>query len=316
MGNVLVVVEQLNGQTADITFELLGKGRELAAALGGELHALVIGGTSDGLGLADTVWLAGNGAFAHYTPEGHKAALVAAIQAHAPQVTLVGNTTMGMDLAAGASAASGLPLVAYCSGLRVEAGRLIATSQIYGGKVLAEVTPGESACIVTVLAGAFPADAGRSDKTLAGTAMAAPAARARMRFVKLIEPEAADIDITRSDIVVSVGRGIQNADNIELAESLADALGGVLAASRPVTDAGWLPKSRQVGKSGLRVKPKLYLALGISGAPEHLEGMKDAGLIIAINQDAGAPIFDVAHYGVAGDLFEIVPALTEKIKDA
>ena len=316
MGNVLVVVEQLNGKTADITFELLGKGRELATALGSELHALVIGGKAEGLGLSDCVWVAGDGVYTHYTPESHKAALVAAIQAHSPQVTLVGNTTMGMDLAAGASAATGLPLIAYCSGLRVEAGRLIATSQIYGGKVLVEVTPGESACIVTVLAGAFPADAGRSDRTIAGTAMAAPAASARMRFVKLIEPEAADVDITRSDIVVSVGRGIQSADNIELAESLADALGGVLAASRPVTDAGWLPKSRQVGKSGLRVKPKLYLALGISGAPEHLEGMKDAGLIIAINQDAGAPIFDVAHYGVAGDLFEIVPALTDKIKDA
>ncbi len=316
MGNVLVVVEHLNGKTADISFELLGKGRELAAALGGQLHALVIGGSADGLGQADHVWLAGNGAHAQYTPESHEAALVAAIEAHSPQVTLVGNTTMGMDLAAGASAATGLPLVAYCSGLRVEGSRLIATSQIYGGKVLAEVTPGDGACIVTVLAGAFPAEAGRSERAPVSAPTAAPAGEGRVRFKKLIEPEAADVDITRSDIVVSVGRGIQSADNIELAESLADALGGVLAASRPVTDAGWLPKSRQVGKSGLRVKPKLYLALGISGAPEHLEGMKDSALIIAVNQDAGAPIFDVAHYGVAGDLFEIVPALTDKIKDA
>ena len=134
--------------------------------------------------------------------------------------------------------------------------------------------------------------------------------------MKLIEPETAEVDITKSDIVVSIGRGIQSADNIELVDELANALGGVLAASRPITDAGWLPKSRQVGKSGLRVKPKLYLALGISGAPEHLEGMKDSDLIIAINRDASAPIFDVAHYGVAGDLFEIVPVLTEKIKDA
>jgi electron transfer flavoprotein alpha subunit len=316
MGNVLVLVEQLNGKTADITFELLGKGRELAAALGGELHALVIGGNAEGLGLADSVGLAGDDAYAHYTPESHKAALVAAIQTRSPQVTLVGNTTMGMDLAAGASAATGLPLVAYCSSLRIEEGRLIATSQIYGGKVLAEVTPGEHACIVTVLSGAFPADAGRSERSPTAVTTTVPAVDRRVRFMRLIEPEAADVDITRSDIVVSVGRGIQSADNIELAESLADALGGVLAASRPVTDAGWLPKSRQVGKSGLRVKPKLYLALGISGAPEHLEGMKDSGLIIAINQDAGAPIFDVAHYGVVGDLFEIVPALTDKIKDA
>ena len=141
MGNVLVVVEQLNGKTADITFEMLGKGRGLASALGGELHALVIGGSADGLGLADKVFVMDDGALANYTPASHKAALVNALQSLAPQATLVGNTTMGMDLAAGASAATGLPLIAYCNNLRVEDGKVIATSQIYGGKVLADVTP-------------------------------------------------------------------------------------------------------------------------------------------------------------------------------
>ncbi|MBI3732610.1 MAG: electron transfer flavoprotein subunit alpha/FixB family protein [Chloroflexi bacterium] len=314
MGNVLVVVEQLNGKTGEITFEMLGKGRELASALGGELHALVIGGQADELGIADKVWVMGDGALAHYTSANHKAALVAAISAISPRVTLIGNTSIGMDLAAGASAATGIPLIAYCNALRVEGGQVVGTSQIYGGKVLAEVAPEDGACIVSVLAGAFPASAGRSDKTPVLETLAPPALDNRVRFVRLIEPEAADVDITKAAVVVSVGRGIQSADNIELADGLADALGGVVGASRPVTDAGWLPKSRQVGKSGLRVKPKLYLALGISGAPEHLEGMKDSGLIIAINQDASAPIFDVAHYGVVGDLFEIVPALTEKIK--
>jgi electron transfer flavoprotein alpha subunit len=315
MSNVLVIVEQLNGKTADITFEMLGKGCELASALGSELHALVIGGNADGLGLADKVWVMNDGALAHYSPTSHKAALVAALKAQSPQVTLIGNTTRGMDLAAGASAALGLPLIAYCNNVRVEDDKLIATSQIYGGKVTADVTPIGDACIITVLSGAFSADAGRSDKAPNVERIAAPTPDKRVRFVKLIESEAADVDITKSEIVVSVGRGIQSAGNIEVAQELADALGGVLAASRPITDAGWLPKSRQVGKSGLKVKPKLYLALGISGAPEHLEGMKDAGLIIAINQDASAPIFDAAHYGVVGDLFELVPALTEQVNE-
>ncbi|MBI4786388.1 MAG: electron transfer flavoprotein subunit alpha/FixB family protein, partial [Chloroflexi bacterium] len=134
------------------------------------------------------------------------------------------------------------------------------------------------------------------------------------QFKQLIEPEAADVDITKQDILVSVGRGIQSADNLELVEELANALGGAVSASRPIVDNGWLPKARQVGKSGSTVKPKLYFAVGISGAPEHLEGMRDAPLIIAINSDPNAPIFDVAHYGIAADLFDVVPALTEKIK--
>jgi electron transfer flavoprotein alpha subunit len=135
-----------------------------------------------------------------------------------------------------------------------------------------------------------------------------------VRFKQLIEPEVADVDITKQDILVSVGRGIQSADNLELVEELARALGGALASSRPIVDNHWLPKSRQVGKSGSTVKPKLYFAVGISGAPEHLEGMRDAGLIIAINTDPKAPIFNVAHYGITADLFDVVPALTEKIK--
>ncbi|HBY92861.1 MAG TPA: electron transfer flavoprotein subunit alpha/FixB family protein, partial [Chloroflexi bacterium] len=159
----------------------------------------------------------------------------------------------------------------------------------------------------------FPAAAGRTGAAPAVEAMAPPVALTglRTRFKRLIEPEAGDVDITRADIIVAVGRGIQSQDNIELAEELAEALGGVVAASRPVTDAGWLPRTRQVGKSGLKVKPKLYLALGISGAPEHLEGMKEGDLIIAVNTDPNAPIFNVAHYGVVADLFDVTEALVE-----
>ena len=133
----------------------------------------------------------------------------------------------------------------------------------------------------------------------------------KTRFVEMIMPAAGDIDITAQDKLVSIGRGIGSQDNVELAQELAEALGAAVSASRPITDSGWLPKTRQVGKSGATVKPKLYLMLGISGAPEHLEGMKDAELIIAVNTDANAPIFDVAHYGTTCDLFEVAEAMLE-----
>jgi electron transfer flavoprotein alpha subunit len=136
----------------------------------------------------------------------------------------------------------------------------------------------------------------------------------KVGFVKWIEPAGGDVDITQQAILVSIGRGIGGAENIELAEELAAALGGAVSASRPVTDAGWLPKTRQVGKSGLTVKPKVYLALGISGAPEHLEGMRNSELIIAINTDPKAPIFDVAHYGATCDMLDLMPALTEAVR--
>jgi electron transfer flavoprotein alpha subunit len=144
--------------------------------------------------------------------------------------------------------------------------------------------------------------------------VAAAASPGRMAFRGMIRPEAGGVDITKQEILVSVGRGIESQENIELVEELAEALGATVSASRPIIDSGWMPKVRQVGKSGLTVKPKLYLAVGISGAPEHLQGMKDAELIVAINTDPNAPIFDVADYGVCADLFDVVPALTECAK--
>jgi len=168
--------------------------------------------------------------------------------------------------------------------------------------------------ILGLLPGARAAEKGRSDQKpqIEDVQVTLPDTL-RVQFKKYLEPEAGDVDITKQDVLVSVGRGIQTQDNIALAEELAQALGGAVSGSRPVIDQGWLPLSRQVGKSGAAVKPKLYLALGISGAPEHVEGMRGAEVIIAINTDAHAPIFNVAHYGVVGDLFDIVPPLTEEI---
>jgi electron transfer flavoprotein alpha subunit len=188
---------------------------------------------------------------------------------------------------------------------------LVVNSQVYGGKMIAEVAPEGDLAIVACVAGAFSADAGRGSTP--ATSMPSPISleELKVKFVEAIKPAGGDVDITAQDKLVSIGRGIGGKENIELAEELAEKLGAVVSASRPVVDAGWLPRTRQVGKSGLKVKPKLYLMLGISGAPEHLEGMKSAELIIAVNTDNKAPIFNVAHYGSTMDLFEVAEAMLE-----
>jgi electron transfer flavoprotein alpha subunit len=314
--DVLVITEHREGKVAEISYEMVGKATELAAALGGQSVALVLGSGAAGLAgtfASDTTLYVDDPALAEFNPEAYGRVVAALVAERAPKVTLVGNTSMGMDLAAWLSAKSGRPCVAYVNGLAVEDGSLIATSQIYGGKMMAESTPDGDGAIASILAGAFPANPGRGSTAAQQISSPVPLSDLKTRFVKFIKPEAGDIDITGQDKLVAVGRGIGSADNIELAQELAEALEAVVVASRPVTDAGWLPKTRQVGKSGATVKPKLYLMLGISGAPEHLEGMKDAELIIAVNTDPNAPIFDVAHYGATCDLFEVAEAMLEQL---
>lgn len=316
--DVFVIVEHLEGKLNEVTFEMLGKTRAIAPALGGHAVAVLLGhdmtALAEQLGAADQVLVVDDAALEHFIPEQAGQIIKALLQREQPALTLVANTSMGMDLAAALSAALDWPLIAYCSDVQVEDSRIVATSQIYGGKIAVEATSESNHTIVSVLAGAFPAAEGHGDKSPSIQIVSGIAAGAgRTRFKGLTVPEAGDVDITRESLLVSVGRGIGSKDNIELVEELASALGAALSASRPIIDSGWLPKQRQVGKSGLTVKPKLYLAVGISGAPEHLQGMKDAELIIAINSDPGAPIFEVAHYGVVGDLFDIVPALSEQL---
>ena len=318
--DVFVVAEYLEGKLSDVTFEMLGKARSLADALGGRAVAALLGhdisALAAQLGAADLVLTVDDAAFAAFNPEQAVQGLKALLSQEQPTLTMIANTSMGMDLAAALSAALDWPLIAYCSDVRVERSKVVATSQIYGGKIAVEAESQGPRTIVSVLAGVFPALEGQSDK--APTIQSVPAAVAeagRVRFKGLTVPEAGDVDITREALLVSVGRGIGSKDNIEMVEELAEALGAALSASRPIIDSGWLPKQRQVGKSGLTVKPKLYLAVGISGAPEHLQGMKDAELIIAVNSDAGAPIFEVADYGIVGDLFDLVPALAERLTE-
>jgi len=315
--DVLVLAEHLSGKLADITFELAGMAKHLAAALGGKAIAVLLGSGARALAEsigADAALYVDDPALAEFNPEAYSRVLTALIKERAPRLVMLGNTSMGMDVGAGLSITTGLPLVAYVNRLAADGGTLVATSQIYGGKIQAEAVPDGEACLVSCLAGAFPAEAGRGSAPVEQIASPVPLGDLQVKFVRLIQPEGGDVDITQQQVLVSIGRGIGGPENVELAHELADALGGAVSASRPITDAGWLPKTRQVGKSGLTVKPKLYLALGISGAPEHLEGMRGAETIIAVNTDPKAPIIDVAHYGATCDMLDLLPALTEKVK--
>ncbi len=314
MGDILVVAEHLEGELADVTFEMLACGKALAGQTGGACTALLVGGSTTmtgQLGAADgVIAVVADGAF---NPESHLAALEAVVASQHPQAVLVASTAMGMDLAAALSVKAGLPLAAYCTKVAAEGGKITATSQLYGGKMNATTDLGEGPCVISIIPGAYPADEGRKEGEPAVESADMPETAGKVRFKRMILPEAGDVDITAHEVLVAVGRGIGKKEDIEVAEELAKALNAAVAASRPIIDAGWLPKSRQVGKSGMKVKPKVYLALGISGAPEHIEGMKSASTIIAVNTDKNAPIFEVAHYGLVGDLFDVCEEIVDEL---
>ncbi|NUQ36620.1 MAG: electron transfer flavoprotein subunit alpha/FixB family protein [Caldilineales bacterium] len=314
--DILVIAEHLDGRIADISFEMVGKARELAAALGGQVIVLALGSglqaQAGGFASHTTLYL-DDPLLAHYNPQAYQQVIAALAAAHSPRLIMLGYTSIGMDVAAWLSVKTGRPCIAYVNDIAVEQDAIVTRSQLYGGKMSAESATRADSLIVTLMAGAFAADAGRGATPIQPIAAPVPLAGLRTRFTGLLKPEAGDVDITTQEKLVAVGRGVGGEDGVALATELAEALGAVVAASRPVTDAGWLPKTRQVGKSGLTVRPKLYLMLGISGAPEHLEGMKDAELIIAINSDENAPIFNVAHYGATQDLFEVAEALLEAL---
>jgi electron transfer flavoprotein alpha subunit len=312
--DILVLADHLRGQLSDTTLELVGKAKELAGATGGQAVVALLG-AADAAGQlsgADTVLTVDHPALTDYIPEAWEKTLFHLVNERQPRLVLIANTTIGMDLGAGLSAACGAPLVAYTVRLEADGSDIVATAQVYGGKLLAEVALSGDRGICTVVAGSFPAAGGGGSPAVEAVPPPAGLDDLKTSFLTMVEPEGGDVDITAAEILVSVGRGIGSQDNLEEVQELADALGAPLSASRPITDAGWLPKTRQVGKSGLKVKPKVYITFGISGAPEHLEGMRDAELIIACNTDEAAPIFDVAHYGTTVDLFDLVPALADK----
>lgn len=318
-GSIWVVAEKWRGQLTDITFEALALGREVAGALNVPLEAILLGQEGSSLagelGCADKVIQADHPGLDDPVPELHAQALVALAGERRPAAIIIPLTNTTMGVATLLAARLNVPGVNFVVDLRVSDGALEARCVLYGGKIEATVRSSAQPAVFGLWPGARPADAGRSASAcpVEQVSIALPEDTGVL-LKRYIEPEAGEVDLTRQDVLVAVGRGIQSQDNLELAEELAASLGGAVCGSRPVVDQGWLPLSRQIGKSGLTVKPKLYIAAGISGAPEHVEGMKDSALIVAVNTDPQAPIFNVAHYGVVADALDLLPALTEAVR--
>jgi len=314
--DIYVIIEHLQGNILDISYVMLAAAKELSVTTGGNVTAVLLGENCKELSSdlnADTVLYIEHKSLAHFTSDAYQNALTDLIEKENPRVVMFGNTSIGSDIAGVISARLGLPLINSCK--KFENGKYI--SQICGGKINVEGDLPEPTALITLLPGGYKLENGKTDKPPEITQHDPPSIdNLRIKFLEYIEPDTSDVDISNEKILVSVGRGIQTEDNIELIEELAQALGGTVCASRPVVDQGWLPSSRMVGKSGKSVKPKIYLAIGISGAPEHVEGITESDTIIAINTDPTAPIFEIADYGSEIDLFDFVEVLTEMIKEA
>jgi len=325
---ILVIAEQREGKLNRVSWETLTAAQAIAAATGWTVEAAVFGSGVGSIAqeiaskkLAK-VYAIESPKLANYTPDGVVAGLKDFIQQKQPKLVLMPHTYQVRDFAPQLATALGRTLISDSVGFSVnkDGGKLLFTRQMFQGKFAADVA---FACdpphFVTFQSGAF-----RGDKAEAGPSPA-PVETVNAQIADSVirnQPEAPfkeakqAVDLTQAEIIVSVGRGIKEQKNIELAKALADALGGEIAASRPICDSGWLPMDRQIGSSGQTVAPKVYLAVGISGAIQHIVGMKGARTIIAINKDAEAPIFEIADYGIVGNLFDIVPALTEEVKKA
>jgi electron transfer flavoprotein alpha subunit len=323
MAEIFVLVEHRKGEIRDITFEMLTKGKEIAGKLNAELCAVLLG--KDVAAFADKlkkyakkVLVVEDEKLRNFNAEAYQKVLSHLIKERKPSLVLIGHTSFGMDLAPALSVELGLPLATDCIGIELDGGKIAAIRQVYGGKVNARVLLKGAQGILTIRSAAFQAaELGPTPTSGEVVSVKSPLTEdiKYKKFVEYIEAAAGAVDISQASVLVSIGRGIGDAENIPIAEELAKTLGGVVACSRPVVDKKWMPKERQVGTSGKVVKPKVYIALGISGAFQHLAGMSASETIIAVNKDAKAPIFTAAHYGVVGDLFKVVPALTEKIKE-
>src|SRR5436190_19296197 len=262
----------------------------------------------------EKVIVAKNEKLGTYTPDGYADAWEQVIKATNPQYVVMAHTYQVRDFAPKVAARFARELVGDCIRYRSEGGKLVLTRRIFLGKLDADVSlQGDAPYFVTFQSGAFRGDNAEKGSAAVET-MDVNVGDVRMTPEAPFQEAKASVDLTKSEVIVAVGRGIKSQENIALAQQLADALGADVAASRPICDADWLPIDRQIGSSGQTVAPKLYVALGISGAIQHLVGMKNSGTIVAINKDPEAPIFDIADYGIVGDLFEAVPVLTEEIK--
>lgn len=315
MSCVLVIAEHRQGSLRPCTLEALGAARGLQADVVTALLADAPGQLPAALQRrTPRLRLVAHPLLADYDPETYLPPLAELIAELAPRLILLPHTSQGMDLAPALAGRARLPLVTDCTALADDGAALRVQRRICAGKVIEELSLKPAPAIVaTVQVGAFGAAADDIETATEERTPETIAPRHACRILGTLAATTEDVDIAAAEVLVSVGRGIGSKENVALAEQLAAALGATLSCSRPVADAGWLPKSRQVGTSGKTVRPKIYLALGISGAFQHLAGMKDAGTIIAVNRDPAAPIFQAAHYGVVADVLEVLPQLLKEL---
>ncbi len=320
--DVFLWVDQAGGKADQVAWEALGAAREVAGELGGRVVALVLGEDVDGLAEeaiqrgADRAFVGSDPTLSRFRVEPYAALVVRLVREHAPAALVMGASNAGLEMAACVAARLGVGLASDCIGLAVEGGSLVATRPALIGNVMARVVFGDARpAVVTVRRRVFSApdaNPGRQgDLVAAGPAMAEEDITTK---IDGFESTAGEVSLTDARVIVSGGRGVGGPEGFRPVRALADAVGGAMGASRAAVDAGWVPYAHQVGQTGKTVQPDLYIACGISGAVQHLAGMKTAKVIVAINQNATAPIFNFAHYGIVGDLFEYVPALAEEVR--
>ena len=320
--DILIVLEESNGQIHRMGLESIAAGQRLSDEMGLTAGALVLGGNADGLADQASKYQLGevlkvnDALLESYSADGYSEAVKQIIDQENPTYVLFGHTYQVRDYVPRLSAKLSQPFLVDNIAIRVENGQPIFTKQMFNAKLSADVEAnGSGPFLVSFQSAAFSMDAAAAGSaSIRESTVQLDTAMIRTKSEPPFQEEAGGVDLTSADIIVSIGRGIGKEENIPLAVDLSKAIGGELAASRPVVDSGWLPSAHQIGSSGQSVSPKLYLALGISGAIQHVVGMKGSKNIVTINKDPDAPIFEISDYGVVGDILEIIPKLTEAIQ--
>ena len=322
-GEVWAFGEIQNGKLEDVTFEILTKGHELADARGSKLVSVLVGNkTADSAEVlaskgAEEVLCAESPLLEYYNPDLYAKILGEAITQRKPILVLFGHSYLGMDLAPIIATRFEAPLVSNALDAKIEGDKLVVTKPLYQGKIHAkiQVEPSELTVITFQKGIISPKELhAKGQPVITSLPVTIEDADQRIRTVGTSQVGTGGVDITKAEIVVAGGRGVGEQEKFQIIKELAEALGGQYACSRPLVDMGWLSSELQIGLSGKTIKPKLYVACGISGASQHIVGMKNAGVIVAINKDPKAPIFEVAHYGIVGNIFEVVPAVIEEVK--
>ena len=313
--SVLAITEHRQGELRDVSFELLTAGRELADEVGGDLAVAVISGDADAFADevnregVDTIYTVDHGDEFNHDVYGQ--AIEALVEEIDPTFLLAPNSVNGLDYAPAVAETLGWPLVTDVIDLAYDGG-LVATREMYGSKVETTIEVDSENALVTVRPTEWPVTEGDGDAEIQSIDVEIDESAIGSTVTGFEEAAAGDVNLEDAEFIVSIGRGIEEEENLELIEELCEATGATMASSRPIVDNDWLPENRQVGQSGAVVTPDVYIAIGISGAVQHVAGMKGSDTIVAINTDPNAPIFDIADYGIVGDLFEVVPALIEE----